>query len=312
MISFVGAGPGDIELLTVKGKRRLQEAEVVIYDRLVNPLLLFYCPLDCAFIYVGKTPYQESMTQKKINQLLIEIGKKHSKVVRLKGGDPGIFGRLTEELEAVSTKEIPFEIVPGITAASGTAAYNGMPLTERGQARSVTFMTGHLQDDQTGTFPVLTTQQTLCVYMGVEALPGLTAHLLTNGFLKDTKIAVISWGTYGRQKKAIGTLATIAAIIAEEKIKNPALIVIGDVVSRERAFNWFEQLPKFGKHYLLVSTRSPKIDELLRFTSEGADIWWHQVGEARDQRFDSISERYLTEQAFDEILFMDSAAEGLF
>lgn len=312
MISFVGAGPGDIELVTIKGKRRLEEAEAVIYDRLINPLLLFYCKPDCEFIYVGKTPYQKSMKQETINQLLLDTSKEKTKVVRLKGGDPEIFGRLTEELETAAGKNIEFEIIPGITSASGTAAYNGIPLTERGQARSVTFMTGHLKEEQSAAFPLLSSEQTVCVYMGIEALPDFIPHLLKNGFTSSTKIAVISWGTYGRQKKAVGTLSTILSLITDEKITNPAMILIGDTVSRESQFNWFEKLPKFGQRYLLVSTHSPSIDELIQYTSAGADIWWHQVGEKRDTRFDAVSERYLAEQQFEEIIFADQAAERLF
>lgn len=312
MISFVGAGPGDLELLTVKGKRRLQEADAVIYDRLVNPLLLFYCKVDCDFIYVGKTPYQKSMKQEMINQLLIDTDKKYAQVVRLKGGDPGIFGRLTEELETVTSEGISFEIIPGITAASGTAAYNGISLTERARARAVTFMTGHVKENELAAFPVLTKEQTLCVYMGVEALPSFITHLSSNGFSPRTEIAVISWGTYGRQKKVTGTLSTILPMIVEAGLKNPAMILIGEVVSSEQKFNWFEKLPNYGLRCLLVSTRSPTIDELIQYTSAGADVWWHQVGEKRDLRFDSISDRYLAEQTFEQIIFMEQAAEGVF
>ena len=155
-------------------------------------------------------------------------------------------------------------------------------------------------------------EQTLCIYMGIEALPKLILQLVNQGFSANTKIAVISWGTYGRQKKVCGTFSTIEGLIAKERVKNPAMILIGEVVSNERRFNWFEQLPAFGKRYLLVSTRSPTIDELIHYTSVGADIWWHQVGEMRDTRFDPISERYLSEQQFEEVKFIDSTSEKLF
>ena len=312
MISFVGAGPGDIELLTLKGKKRLQEADAVIYDRLVNPLLLFYCKPDCVFLYVGKTPYQSSMQQETINQLLLDTQKNHSKIVRLKGGTPEIFGRLTEELEVVSGNNIAFEIIPGVSSAGGSVAYNGIPLTERGQARAVTFMTAHLKMNEEVLLPEHSAEQTLCIYMGIEALPKLILQLVNQGFSANTKIAVISWGTYGRQKKVCGTFSTIEGLIAKERVKNPAMILIGEVVSNERRFNWFEQLPAFGKRYLLVSTRSPTIDELIHYTSAGADIWWHQVGEMRDKRFDPISGRYLSEQQFEEVKFIDSTSEKLF
>ncbi|MGM0213660.1 uroporphyrinogen-III C-methyltransferase [Enterococcus sp. AZ109] len=312
MISFVGAGPGDMELLTVKGQRRLQEADAVIYDRLVNPLLLFHCQKDCQLIYVGKTPYQPTMKQEAINQLLVETHQKYHRIVRLKGGDPVIFGRLTEELAAITAAGIDFEIVPGITSASATAAYNGISLTERGTARSVTFMTGHLKNNDPQAFPVLEQEQTICLYMGMEDLAQFVAHLLQQGFDPKTKAAVISWGTYGRQQKVTSTLAELAVQVKVAGIKNPAIVLIGAAVLGQEQFSWFDQLPNFGKRQLLVATRPPNIEELVSYTSQGADIWWHQVGEERDQRFDEISERYLSEQSFCQILFMDEQAKDVY
>lgn len=303
LISFVGSGPGDFELITVKGLRRLKQADVVIYDRLVNPLLLFHCKKTCEFIYVGKTPYQPTIKQSEINQRLISSSK--AKIVRLKGGDPEIFGRLTEELTAVKAANLNYEIIPGITAASGSAAYNGFSLTERGLARSVTIMTGHLKNGDTQQLPVMTQDQTLCLYMGVEALPKFIPHLLKNNFSKETKIAVIGWGTYGRQKTLVATLETVQAKLEKTEIKNPALIVIGEVVASHEEFNWFQNLPKFGEKILLVAQRPPKISELIFYTEQGADIWWQQVGEKRDRRFDAVSERYLAEQKFDTIISID-------
>ncbi|MGM0239380.1 uroporphyrinogen-III C-methyltransferase [Enterococcus sp. AZ103] len=312
MISFVGSGPGDLELITAKGQRRLQEADVVIYDRLVNPLLLFHCSKTCQFIYVGKMPYVASMKQTEINQLLTIYGNKNQRVVRLKGGDPAIFGRLLEELAVCKENHISFEVIPGITAASGTAVYNGMPLTERGQAQSVTFMTGRIQTSEENHFPVMGKNQTICLYMGVETLKKFIPHLINHGFLPDTKICAISWGTYGRQQKAVGTLLTIEDLIEKQKITNPAMIIVGEVVSNEVSYNWFQQLPKYGQRVLLVSTRSPEISELIAYTEKGADVWWQQVGEKRDLRFDSISERYLAEQSYHEVIFVDKKAKELY
>lgn len=312
MISFVGAGPGDIELLTVKGQRLLQEADAVIYDRLVNPLLLFHCKQTCQFIYVGKTPYQNTMKQGEINRLLLESQQSYPRVVRLKGGDSVIFGRLTEELEAVAAAGISFEVVPGITAASGTAAYSGVSLTERGKARSVTFMTGHLKNDDQQSFPVFGQEQTICLYMGMEALPKFLKHLQQQGFATDTDIAVISWGTYGRQQKVVGDFTTIQAKITQAGMRNPAMAIIGGSVKAEAKFSWFDQLPRFGERLLLVASKKPTIEELISFTSQGADIWWHQVGEKRDRRFDEISERYLSEQSFCQVLFIDEQAKAVY
>lgn len=312
MIHFVGAGSGDPELLTIKGQRILAQAEAVIYDRLVHPLLLFHCPSNCQFIYVGKTPYQSSMTQSEINSLLVATGQKYQQVVRLKGGDPGIFGRLTEELTAVTAADLAFTIVPGITAASAAGAYNGIPLTERGTAVGVTFMTGHFQKNQKQDFLTLTQAQTIALYMGLEALPDFIATLKTQNFAETTPIAVIRWGTLGRQEKVMGTLKTIVQQVATAGIKNPALILIGRVVENSERFAWFTQQPRFGERLLLVATRPPKLTEIYDYTSQGIDLWWHQVGPERDQRFDTISERYLSEQHFTTIQFLDAEAQAAY
>ena len=219
MISFVGAGPGDIELLTLKGKKRLQEADAVIYDRLVNPLLLFYCKPDCVFIYVGKTPYQSSMQQETINQLLLDTQKNHSKIVRLKGGTPEIFGRLTEELEVVSGNNIAFEIIPGVSSAGGSTAYNGIPLTERGQARAVTFMTAHLMMNEEVLLPEHSAEQTLCIYMGIEALPKLILQLLTKVFLRIRRLQSLAGGPMEDKRKCAGHFQRLKALSQKKGLK---------------------------------------------------------------------------------------------
>jgi uroporphyrin-III C-methyltransferase len=308
MISFVGAGPGDLELLTCKGQRRLAAADVVIYDRLVNPLLLFHCSPDCQLIYVGKQPYQKSITQSQINQLLITAHQNSQKIVRLKGGDPEIFGRLTEELTAVKQAGISFEIIPGITAASGAAAYNGIPLTERNTAGSVCFMTGYTKKEQVSRMRQLTSEQTMCLYMGVDSFQKTLPQLLQE-LPNTTPIAIIEWGTYGRQQKVTGTLFNITEKLTAAAIKNPAMIIIGAVVRQAEHFSWYERLPLAGSKLLLVASRAPLYSELTAYTDQGADIWWHQVGENRDVRFDEISERYLSEHSFQQIMFIDEQAE---
>lgn len=312
MISFVGAGPGDIELLTVKGQRRLEKADIVIYDRLVNPLLLFHCQQKCRFYYVGKTPYQPSIPQETINHMLVELAGKYQNIVRLKGGDPSLFGRLTEELSSISKAGIAFEIVPGVTAASGAAAYTGIPLTERNSVPSVTFMTANVEKIQSLELPVLTQEQTLCFYMGVRSLKKIIPSLLAQGFKQQTKVAVISWGTYGRQQKVIGCLQTILQQLEGATLKNPAIIIVGALVERQKQFDWFEKLPQTNEKILLISTKRPEMTQLISYTEQGADIWWHQVGENRDQRFDSVSRRYLAEQVFNQIIYVEPQAEELY
>lgn len=312
MIHFVGAGPGDPELMTAKGVRLLQHADAVIYDRLVNPLLLFHCKEDCLFIYVGKTPDRKSIKQTEINAKLIETAASHDSVVRLKGGDPAIFGRMTEELEACQEVGIRFDITPGITAASGTASYSGISLTQRGIATSVTFTTGRMIDNEKNTFQQLLNGQTVCLYMGVEALDRFVEAALAQGMRADMPMLITQWGTYGRQSKIQGTLTDIRQKISETKIENPAMIILGEVVHAGERFDWFSDLPEKGDSKLYVSTRKPVMEALLEQTQKGADVWWMQVGEGRDRRFDAVNRHYLAEQHFDSIIFEDAAAKNIY
>lgn len=312
MIHFVGAGPGDPELMTAKGVRLLRQADAVIYDRLVNPLLLFHCKEECHFIYVGKTPDRASIKQSEINGKLIEAAGAYDSVVRLKGGDPVIFGRLTEELQACQEAGLRFDITPGITAASGTASYSGISLTQRGVANSVTFTTGRLVDNEKNTFQQLLNGQTVCLYMGVEALGSFVEAALSQGMAAGMPILITQWGTYGRQSKIQGTLADIQQKVSKTKIENPAMIILGEVVHAGERFDWFSDLPEKGESKLYVSTRKPVMDALLEQTQRGADVWWQQVGEWRDRRFDAVNSHYLTEQHFDTIIFEDAETKNIY
>jgi len=312
MIHFVGAGPGDPELITAKGVRYLQHADAVIYDRLVNPLLLFHCKNNCRFIYVGKTPDRPSIKQAEINAKLIETASSHESVVRLKGGDPAIFGRLTEELDACQEAGIRFDITPGITAASGTASYSGISLTQRGIATSVTFTTGRLIANEKNTFKQLLNGQTVCLYMGVEALDRFVEAGLAQGLKAEMPILITQWGTYGRQSKLQGTLADISQKVSVAKIENPAMIILGEVIHAGERFDWFSELPQKGESKLYVSTRNPDLDGLLEQTQNGADVWWVQVGAERDRRFDAVNRHYLAEQHFDTLIFDDAAAKNIY
>lgn len=309
MISFVGAGPGDMELISAKGVRLLQEAEVVIYDRLVNPLLLFYTKPNCQLVYVGKTPYRKTFSQEEINSVLLASAEKYSCIVRLKGGDPGIFGRLTEELAAISARQLPFEIVPGITAASGSGVYSGIPLTERGVARSVTMLTGHFKAGQSFKVPKLDSQQTVCLYMGIEALAQFIEEIKKQSFPESTPVAVISWGTYGWQQKIIGTIENILSKVENSEIRNPAMIIFGEVVNNSPSYDWFSSLSDYGNSILCVSSRPPKISELIEKTKNGAGLWWHQVGGNRDKRFDEISHQFMKEHHFSTVIYTDEKAK---
>jgi len=230
---LVGAGPGDPDLLTFRALRLIQSAEVVFYDRLVNPLILDLLHPQAERFYVGKARSQHAVPQDGINQLLVDAALAGKKVLRLKGGDPFIFGRGGEEIEQLAQAGIPFQVVPGITAASGCAAYAGIPLTHRDHAQSVRFVTGHLKD---GTCDLPWTelvhpQQTLVIYMGLTGLPHICAQLMKNGMPADTPIALIEKGTLPEQQVHISTLQEIPDYVLDRDISAPTLTIVGSVVS---------------------------------------------------------------------------------
>lgn len=294
MISFVGAGPGDPGLLTMKAYQRLKQADVVIYDRLVQPLLLFHCSPTCQLIYVGKTPYQKTISQTEINQCIVASGQSYKKVVRLKGGDPLIFGRLTEELAAVKEHGFVYEIIPGITSASGAAAYSDFSLTERGVARSVTFLSGQTNEGTILPFQVKAQQQTLCLYMGMEQISRLSHKLLAQGLAQETPVAVIEWGTWGKQRRCTTTLFALPKAITDEQLANPALVIVG-AAAKDSEDSWFDQLPNRGCKIVLVSTQQAEPSIITKWIDTGADVWWLQLGPEKDLRFAAINQRVLSD-----------------
>jgi uroporphyrin-III C-methyltransferase len=229
---LVGAGPGAADLITLRGLRLLQSAEAVVYDDLASRELLEHCPPGCEQHAVGKRAGHHSATQAEINALLVSLGAAGKKIVRLKGGDPMIFGRAGEELEALRAAGIPFEIVPGVTAATASAAALGLPLTHRDCSSAVVFVTGHQCAANTGglDWGALTRlRATLCFYMGVRRLPEIVHNLFQHGMKADTPLALISEATQPTQRVVVTTLGEAAAI-APEKIAQPALVVVGEVV----------------------------------------------------------------------------------
>ncbi len=237
---LVGAGPGDPDLLTFRALRLIQSAEVVFYDRLVNPLILDLLHPQAERFYVGKARSQHAVPQDGINQLLVDAALAGKKVLRLKGGDPFIFGRGGEEIEQLAQAGIPFQVVPGITAASGCAAYAGIPLTHRDHAQSVRFVTGHLKD---GTCDLPWTelvhpQQTLVIYMGLTGLPHICAQLMKNGMPADTPIALIEKGTLPEQQVHISTLQAMPGYVQGRVISAPTLTIVGSVVSLHKKLQW--------------------------------------------------------------------------
>ncbi|MFT6012248.1 MAG: uroporphyrin-III C-methyltransferase [Candidatus Azotimanducaceae bacterium] len=232
-VDLVGAGPFDPELITVKAMRLLQRADAVVYDRLANPVLLDYAPKECELIYVGKRKDQHSLPQDEINALLVDLAVAGKQVVRLKGGDPFIFGRGGEELAALAEHGVPASVIPGITAAAGCAAAMQISLTHRDHAHAVTFITGHRQAGKLEVNWDLALQKntTVVFYMGLSSLPEIAAQLLQRGCRPDMPFAVISQGTSRQQRAIVGTLSDINARLLSQPLPSPALLIMGEVVA---------------------------------------------------------------------------------
>ncbi|KZN96035.1 uroporphyrinogen-III C-methyltransferase [Aeribacillus pallidus] len=244
-VYLVGAGPGDPELITLKGLRCIQEADVILYDRLINNELLNHAKPNAELIYCGKLPGFHLLQQEIINHFLVKYAKKGNVVTRLKGGDPFVFGRGGEEAEALVKHGIQFEIVPGITAGIAAPAYAGIPVTHREYGSSFAFITGHRKsgEEDNHKWDVLAKGiDTLAIYMGVKNLPYIQQKLLEHGKKPDTPVAFIHWGTFCEQKTVVSTLEFAADTAAKEKIENPTLIIIGEVVKMRQKISWFEQL----------------------------------------------------------------------
>lgn len=245
-VSLVGAGPGDPDLLTVKGLRLLQRADVVAYDRLANPVLLKECRLDAELIFVGKhgdNPLHPSVPQEAINALLIAKAKEGKGVVRLKGGDPFIFGRGGEEALELARAGVPFEVVPGISSAVAAPAYAGIPVTHRHVSASVAIVAGHedpLKGPSSHDWDALSKVDTLVVLMGMGRLGAITDTLLSCGRAASTPAAVVRWGTTTEQRTVTGTLATIAAEVRRAGLKAPATLIVGEVVRLRDELRWFD------------------------------------------------------------------------
>ena len=259
-VTLVGAGPGDPGLLTLKGQRSLEQADVVIYDYLANPLLLGHAPEGAEKIYVGKVRGKHHLAQEQTNALLAEKAAAGLQVVRLKGGDPYIFGRGGEEAAYLKERGIPFEVVPGVTAGFAAAAYAGIPLTHRDVTTSLALLTGHERPERKLSSldweKLATGLGTLIFYMGMTNLKVISEQLIAHGRSPETPVAVVQWATLPRQRTLVGSLQTIAADVAREGIEPPAIIIIGEVVNYRETLRWYDSLPLFGKRILITRPRA--------------------------------------------------------
>ncbi|MBA3492382.1 MAG: uroporphyrinogen-III C-methyltransferase [Rubrobacteraceae bacterium] len=277
MIYLVGSGPGDPGLFTLKGVRCMEEADVVVYDRLAPEALLGYARPEAEKIYVGKKPGDPTMSQDEINDLLVEKGRAGMTVVRLKGGDPYIFGRGGEEALALNRAGLPFEVVPGVTSGVAAPAYAGIPVTHRNVSTSVAFVTGH--EDPTKGSPDVDWEElangaeTLVLYMGVGRLQEISTRLIEAGRSRETPVACVQWGTLPEQRTVTGTLQDIATRVAKANLKPPAIIVVGDVVAlREKGLDWYERRPLFGRRVVVTRARAQAGELSAELERLGAEV----------------------------------------
>jgi uroporphyrinogen III methyltransferase / synthase len=286
IVFLVGAGPGDPGLITLRGARLLEQADVVVYDYLSNPRLLNYCP-HAEVIYVGKKAAAHSMPQEQINALLVEKARAGKRVVRLKGGDPFVFGRGGEECQALADAGITFEVVPGVTAAIAAPAYAGIPVTHRDFNSSFTFITGHEREDGQDSandiaWDAVAKLPCIAFYMGAKSLPKICQRLIENGMASDTPAATIQWGTMPAQRTVVSTLARLAQDVAAADLGAPAITIIGKVVELRKTLAWVERRPLFGQTIVVTRTRqqasgiSEKLEELGAAVIEAPTIEVHK------------------------------------
>ncbi len=277
IVYLVGAGPGDLSLVTLRARELIASADVVVYDYLVHPDLLAWCRPDCEKIYVGKRPQLHARPQEEIEALLVARAKAGRSVVRLKGGDPFIFGRGGEEVRRLAADGIPFEVVPGVTAALAAGAYAGIPLTQRNTSSALIFLTGHEDPDthrlavdwrRYGALP----DATLAIYMGMGHLRLILSELVAGGLAPTTPAAVVEWASLGRQRSVTGTAATLADLAAARKLGAPAMVLVGEVVRGHEAIDWFEQLPLFGRRIVLTRARDQAVEWRRRLEDLGAEV----------------------------------------
>jgi uroporphyrinogen III methyltransferase/synthase len=273
---LVGAGPGDLGLVTLRARECIEQAEVIIYDYLCNPEMLRWAPEESELIFAGKKAGKHTLAQNEINALLVEKTREGKTVVRLKGGDPFLFGRGAEEAQALAAAGLSFVVVPGVTSAIAGPAYAGIPVTHRGKNSHITFFTGHEDPEKSesaidfGALAKLGGTQVML--MGVERIGAIAREMMTNGMRKDLPVALIRWATTGRQETLVGTLETIAERVAAQEFAAPAIAVFGEVVTLRDELNWFEDRPLSGKRIVVTRTRKQAGALTEKLRGLGADV----------------------------------------
>jgi uroporphyrinogen III methyltransferase/synthase len=310
-VYLVGAGPGDAGLLTLRGAELLRRADVVIYDLLVNPAVLNHARPEAELIPRGK---RTEFSQEQINALMIDRAREGRTVVRLKGGDPYVFGRGAEEAEALAAAGIPFEVVPGVSSVVAAPNYAGIPLTHRAFCSSFTVFTGHSDSHDAATAlryeQIAKIPGTKVVLMGTENLGDWTQALLAHGMSPETPAAVVQWGTWGKQKSVAGTLATIARLAAEKKIAPPAISILGEVVKLRDRLNWFEKRPLFGQRIVVTRSRLQTARFSQRLSELGAEVLEIPVIKgAKPTRRQDIVDALLSLNSYDWLVF--TSANGV-
>jgi uroporphyrinogen III methyltransferase/synthase len=316
---LVGAGPGDPGLITVAGADALAQTEVVVYDRLVNPRLLDLVPKDAERVFAGKYPKHHTMTQDEINALLIDRARAGRRVVRLKGGDPFVFGRGGEEAQALADAGIPFEVVPGVTSPIAATAYAGIPVTHRGLASSVAFVTGHedpTKDEASVDWSKLATAvDTLVLMMSIGQLRSIVERLIGAGRDPATPAAVVEWGTLPRQRTLTGKLADIAQQAGDAGIGSEAIVIVGEVVRLREALRWFESRPLFGLRVLVTRTREQASELSRALAAAGAEpveLPTIEIVPRYDETQLLAAVRRLHEAQYHWLIFTSANAAGIF
>lgn len=313
---LVGAGPGDAGLLTVKGKQVLEQADVVVYDRLVGQGILAMIPKEAVCIDVGKRAGNHTMPQEEINQVLLNQAQEGKKVVRLKGGDPFLFGRGGEELELLCKQQIAFEVVPGITSSISVPAYNGIPVTHRDYCSSLHIITGHKKQGQEYDInfrALVETGGTLVFLMGVTALGDICGKLLEAGMDKDMPAAILQKGTTSGQKKIVATVDTLPGEVKRQGIETPAIIVVGKVCGLAHEFEWYEKLPLFGRKIVVTRPRelvSCMAEKLRRQGAEVLELPAIRTEKTADNT--SLEESICRIHTYDWAVFTSQAGVGIF